>query len=185
MHSSSRNSTPVKAVALLLLLPSQCQAFTIPSSSITSAVASQSSSNRITPSLFAQDDGNKSSGTLFFAEETADETTAAELSSPSPPKSSSPKSSSPTQLFDSSTLAEANDALASVGWAGVAPMQGDGEMTSEDPFVKQIDDSIRGEMGVGLDELLNPAKVCDGNSMSWSCKSIYFACLFFMKMCWK
>lgn len=62
-------------------------------------------------------------------------------------------------LFDRSTLAEANDALASVGWSGVAPMQGDGEMTSEDPFVKQIDESIRGEMGVGLDELLNPAKV--------------------------
>lgn len=38
-------------------------------------------------------------------------------------------------------------------------MEGDGELTSEDPFVKQIDESIRGEMGVGLDELLNPAKV--------------------------
>ena len=33
-------------------------------------------------------------------------------------------------------------------------------MTSEDPFVQQIDASVRGEMGVGLDELLNPAKVC-------------------------
>jgi len=38
-------------------------------------------------------------------------------------------------------------------------MQDDVEMTSEDPFVKAIDESIRGEMGVGLDELLNPAKV--------------------------
>ena len=60
------------------------------------------------------------------------------------------------QLFDSSTLAEANDALLT----GVAPMQGEGEMTSEYPFVQQIDASVRGEMGVGLDELLNPAKVC-------------------------
>ena len=38
---------------------------------------------------------------------------------------------------------------------------GEGEMTSEDPFVQQIDASVRGEMGVGLDELLNPAKVCE------------------------
>ena len=38
-------------------------------------------------------------------------------------------------------------------------MQGEGEMTSEDPFVKQIDESIMAEMGVGLDQLLNPAKV--------------------------
>ena len=63
------------------------------------------------------------------------------------------------RLFDESTMSEATDALNGVGWAGVAPMQGEGEMTSEDPFVKQIDASVRGEMGVGLDELLNPAKV--------------------------
>ncbi len=63
------------------------------------------------------------------------------------------------KLFDTSTLQEANDALTSVGWAGVAPMQGEGEMTSEDPFVQQIDESIMKEMGVGLDQLLNPAKV--------------------------
>ena len=38
-------------------------------------------------------------------------------------------------------------------------------MTSEDPFVKQIDESIMEEMGVGLDQLLNPAKV----SFCWTC----------------
>jgi hypothetical protein len=32
-------------------------------------------------------------------------------------------------------------------------------MTSDDPFVQQIDESIMKEMGVGLDQLLNPAKV--------------------------
>ena len=93
--------------------------------------------------IFAKDE----KGTLFFAEETATSTS----------DDNEAKSMTNTQLFDSSTLAEANDALRSVGWA--TPMQGDGEMTSEDPFVKQIDESIRGEMGVGLDELLNPAKV--------------------------
>merc|ERR1719253_568268 len=65
-------------------------------------------------------------------------------------------------LFDPPTLAEANDALASVGWSGVAPgipNGEEGELTSEDPFVRSIDEGIRGEMGVGLDELLNPAKV--------------------------
>jgi len=55
-------------------------------------------------------------------------------------------------------LEEANDALASVGWSQPKPME-DGEMTSEDPFVKRIDAEIRNDFGVGLDELLNPAKV--------------------------
>jgi len=51
---------------------------------------------------------------------------------------------------------EADAALASVGWA---PPSGDDELTSDDPFVKRIDEAIRSESGVGLDELLNPAKV--------------------------
>lgn len=71
-------------------------------------------------------------------------------------------SPSPRQrtLFDDATLAEANDALAAVGWAAAAPPSNDaGELTSEDPFVQQIDARVRGEVGVGLNELLNPAKV--------------------------
>lgn len=36
----------------------------------------------------------------------------------------------------------------------------DAALTSDDPFVQQIDASIREETGVGLEELLNPAKVC-------------------------
>lgn len=89
--------------------------------------------------------------TLLFAEETETATTTTNVQ-PS-------ESNNNNQLFDAATMADATDALNSVGWSGVAPMQGDGEMTSDDPFVKQIDESIRGEMGVGLDELLNPAKV--------------------------
>ena len=124
----------------------------------------------------AADDDTKSSGggggTLFFASEVAEDTaesTAAkeEISeeSETPPTSATTSTtpttttSTTTQLFDSSTLQEASDALTSVGWAGVAPMQGEGEMTSEDPFVKLIDQSVQEEMGVGLDQLLNPAKV--------------------------
>ena len=53
-------------------------------------------------------------------------------------------------------LEEANDALASVGWA---PPREDGEMTSDDPFVQEIDAGIQRDFGVGLEELLNPAKV--------------------------
>ncbi|KAL3788934.1 hypothetical protein HJC23_000218 [Cyclotella cryptica] len=72
------------------------------------------------------------------------------------------------QLFSEETLREANDALTSVGWSGVAPASTStlnisedemGELTSDDPFVKEINESIQREMGVGLDELLNPAKV--------------------------
>jgi len=118
----------------------------------------------------AADDNDKSGGTLFFASVAEEETTAEskptkETKEPSPSASTNDDKSDTTEqqpsvkLFDTSTLQEANDALTSVGWAGVAPMQGEGEMTSEDPFVKQIDESIMAEMGVGLDQLLNPAKV--------------------------
>ena len=132
----------------------------------------------------AADDDSKSGGTLFFASEVSDDDEAVVEESKASKEASEPTSlpSSTTneattaaaanddvksddnetpsvKLFDTSTLQEANDALTSVGWAGVAPMQGDGEMTSEDPFVQQIDESIMKEMGVGLDQLLNPAKV--------------------------
>jgi hypothetical protein len=48
------------------------------------------------------------------------------------------------QLFSDDTLREANDALTSVGWSGVAPASSSltisedqmGELTSDDPFVK-------------------------------------------------
>jgi len=51
---------------------------------------------------------------------------------------------------------QVSDALNSVGWS--APMTED-ELTSADPFVQRIDAQIQQESGVGLDELLNPAKV--------------------------
>lgn len=51
---------------------------------------------------------------------------------------------------------EAKDALAAVGWA--APSDSE-ELTSDDPFVQSIDASIQREVGVSLEELLNPAKV--------------------------
>jgi hypothetical protein len=60
-------------------------------------------------------------------------------------------------VFSESVQQEAREALESVGWA--RPMDGEGEMTSEDPFVKQIDAGIQRDFGVGLDDLLNPAKV--------------------------
>ena len=53
-------------------------------------------------------------------------------------------------------LNDANDALTSVGWA---PPREDGEMTSDDPFVQRINAGIQRDVGVDLDELLNPAKV--------------------------
>jgi hypothetical protein len=61
-----------------------------------------------------------------------------------------------TSMFSREVQEEAKAALESVGWA--RPLD-DGEMTSDDPFVKQIDASIKADFGVGLDDLLNPAKV--------------------------
>ena len=61
---------------------------------------------------------------MFFADEKEEEaeakTNAQVVDAPKPTEATT----SAGQLFDSSTLAEANDALSSVGWAGVAPMQG-------------------------------------------------------------
>lgn len=64
-------------------------------------------------------------------------------------------------VFSESVQNEAREVLEKVGWAGVAPDLGDPEqpMTSDDPFVKSIDAGIRADFGVGLDDLLNPAKV--------------------------
>ena len=115
---------------------------------------------------------------FFFAEEIATQQNQQQLSdteskvlsalqvqqlSPSPSATTTRKQQ---LVFDDSTLAEANDALKSVGWGGMALMN-DGDnreeeaaLTSDDPFVKRIDASIREETGVGLEELLNPAKVC-------------------------
>ncbi|KAL3922698.1 MAG: hypothetical protein SGILL_002065 [Bacillariaceae sp.] len=59
-------------------------------------------------------------------------------------------------VFSADVQQEAKEVLEKVGWA--RPLD-DGEMTSEDPFVQQIDASIRDDFGVGLDDLLNPAKV--------------------------
>uniref|UniRef100_A0A7S0K9N2 Uncharacterized protein n=1 Tax=Leptocylindrus aporus TaxID=1398097 RepID=A0A7S0K9N2_9STRA len=53
-------------------------------------------------------------------------------------------------------VAEASDALQSVGWASPAS---DEELTSDDPFVQRINDEIMRDMGVPLDGLLNPATV--------------------------
>ncbi len=53
------------------------------------------------------------------------------------------------------TQSDAQDALNSVGWS----IPAEGDLTSDDPFVQLIDRSIQKDMGVSLDELLNPAKV--------------------------
>ena len=52
-------------------------------------------------------------------------------------------------------LQEASEKLEAVGWS--LPTSGD--LTSEDPFVQAIDAGIQRDVGVPLDELLNPAKV--------------------------
>lgn len=64
--------------------------------------------------------------------------------------------STATGVFSQEVQDEAKAALESVGWA--RPVD-DGELTSDDPFVKQIDEGIKADFGFGLDDLLNPAKV--------------------------
>lgn len=76
-------------------------------------------------------------------------------------KNESDESGKTSSVFSESVQAEAREVLEKVGWAGVAPDLDDPEqpMTSDDPFVQNIDAGIRKDFGVGLDDLLNPAKV--------------------------
>ena len=78
------------------------------------------------------------------------------MSSPKTTAEETTTTTSSTSTRQQEVMEEASDALASVGWA---PPREDGEMTSDDPFVRDIDAGIQRDMGVGLDELLNPAKV--------------------------
>ena len=50
---------------------------------------------------------------------------------------------------------DAESALANVGWS----MPAEGDLTADDPFVKAINAGIQRDVGVALDDLLNPAKV--------------------------
>jgi hypothetical protein len=76
--------------------------------------------------------------------------------SPIKPSRTSLQLSAEKKDASTSIMEDATEALASVGWA---PPSSDAELTSDDPFVRQIDASIQKDIGVGLDELLNPAKV--------------------------
>ena len=82
--------------------------------------------------------------------------TASRLSSPSTTLLRS-QTEEKQGIFSDEIQQEAKEVLEKVGWA--RPMEGEGEMTSEDPFVQQINEGIQRDFGVSLDDLLNPAKV--------------------------
>ena len=115
MQYKMRRKSLAAGILYIATESSRVQAFTLP--------LGLGSTNRIsaTSSLFAKKD-------LFFAtdqEEAANKTKG-------------------VQLFSDETLQEANDALSSVGWGGVAPSSSSmtisedqmGELTSDDPFVR-------------------------------------------------
>ncbi len=135
---------------LLLLTLDVSTSFTTQTSSQIRLLPS-SSSQRPTFILNAQpetkDDKTK---TFFMDEEKQSSTTAVEGSNTASVSTGASRGQS-QEILD-----EASDALSSVGWS--APMA-EAELTSDDPFVKRINDQIQLESGVDLDELLNPAKV--------------------------
>ncbi len=148
----------------------QCHAFT-------SRPSSTSFSTNVATTAAMTKTKTTPTAPFFFAEEIATQQKQQQLSDTDsnvlsalqaqqlPPSPAATTTRRQQLLFDDSTLAEANDALKSVGWGGM-PLMNDGDkreeeaaLTSDDPFVKRIDASIREETGVGLEELLNPAKV--------------------------
>ena len=80
-------------------------------------------------------------------------------------------------VFADEVQQEAKEVLEKVGWA--SPID-DGEMTSEDPFVKQIDAGIKADYGFGLDDLLNPAKVCSERT---NCNTCVIKLIGFLNFC--
>ena len=102
--------------------------------------------------LFASDDDNDNTNNSDAKSPPSSTALAANDDEYEASVATSPKAVSQSQaVFD-----EASDALQSVGWA--SPIA-EGEMTSDDPFVRRIEAQIMEESGVGLEELLNPAKV--------------------------
>jgi hypothetical protein len=67
-----------------------------------------------------------------------------------------PETEEKSGFFSDEIQQEAKEVLEKAGWARP---EGDGEMTSADPFVQQINAGIQEDYGFGLDDLLNPAKV--------------------------
>ena len=105
--------------------------------------------NRIAPSQHAMGASDDDSTTATTETTTGDE------------NYSNADVSKKSSVFSESVQEEAREVLEKVGWGGVAPDLTDPEqpMTSDDPFVQNIDAGIRKDFGVGLDDLLNPAKV--------------------------
>jgi hypothetical protein len=67
-----------------------------------------------------------------------------------------------TTLRSDNVRVEAQEALRNVGWfsdASSGPDLAEGALTADDPFVQAINAGIQRDVGVSLDELLNPAKV--------------------------
>jgi hypothetical protein len=61
------------------------------------------------------------------------------------------------QRLQDEVRADAESALQNTGWLLTSEKSGD--MTADDPFVQMIDAGIQRDVGVSLEELLNPAKV--------------------------
>lgn len=134
----------IRSSLLILLTFNTSVAFTIHQSRLLAVNSIGHTTNKIHQTYAQQKEGDSKP---FFLKDD-DETTVTQ----------SEESNISSRGKSQEILDEAQDALISVGWS--APMA-EAELTSDDPFVKRINDEIRSEMGVDLDELLNPAKVCD------------------------
>jgi hypothetical protein len=109
------------------------------------------SSNKRLTSFYASPDGPGGNGRFFMEEkEVLESDQKIQLQKPITQNVSNRND------FQKEITEDASNALASVGWS--APMM-QSELTSDDPFVRKIDAQIFAENGVGLDGLLNPAKV--------------------------
>ena len=98
-----------------------------------------------------------SSTTAFTVVQLASGTRPTRVTSPSRRTRVFSETEEKNGIFSEDVQQEAREVLEKVGWA--RPMQGEGELTSDDPFVQQINAGIQRDFGVDLDDLLNPAKV--------------------------
>ena len=152
MHKSDKQNMPLRispaSVALLLSGAAlTCSAFTLPKSAHSLSRHHHQQQRQFGNVRLSMSSDKEPAP--FFASEVAE-------TDSTPEEVSSATTATLERERKPEFMEEANDALTAVGWS--SPLD-DAELTSDDPFVKKIDEQIQADMGVGLEELLNPAKV--------------------------
>jgi hypothetical protein len=94
---------------------------------------------------------------LYLANPSDDSTATTTTTSSATTTTTSNNNNNSNSNKEAAVLQDAETALTNVEWS--MPLSSDEPLSSNDPFVQAIDAGIRRDVGVALEDLLNPAKV--------------------------